>query len=182
MLASSRTSLLTPLASSSRSASHFKLETAHKTKIVATRAARAAQSAESQAANAQLHRERATVLGPSARSRQITSEALIRLTKTQVKYEVNHVSCSQEAPVAWQAWDLNRSFAGIGCGFTSAAGQSASRPAAIHTQWLRWALATAAGKLVAGQLGQRGAASLRGASPKSPRQVAHFGSCRYHIE
>ena len=154
----------------------------HKTKIVATRAARAAQSAESQAANAQLHRERATVLGPSARSRQITSEALIRLTKNQMKYEANRVSASREVPVAWQASDFNRRFAGIGCGFTGPVGQSVRRSAAIHTQWLRWALATAAGKLVAGQLGQRGAASLRAASPKSPKQVAHSGSCRYHIE
>ena len=71
----------------------------HKTKIVATLAAHAAQSAESQAANAQLHRERATVLDPSARSRQITSEALVRLTKTQIKYEANHVSASRELAV-----------------------------------------------------------------------------------
>ena len=100
---------------------------------MATRAARAAQSAVSQAANAQLHRERTTVLGPSARSRQITSEALIRLTKNQIEYEANHVSASREVPVAWQASDFKRRFAGIGCGFTGAVGQSVSSSFCCHS-------------------------------------------------
>ena len=131
MLASSRTSLLTPLASSSRSASHFKLETAPKTKPVASPAGSAAQSAEDQTATARHSRVQLGPLVHLLGIRQNRAKRCPPEMKQQVTLPSFQISASREAAGA------------LGAGFVS----QFLEPAAVRNNAASFSLVRGGGQI-----------------------------------